>query len=317
MQAEEEEIKWTPEEANAAHRAQVALERALESVRDEEQAQQIIDRIEALAGDLKEEDIEDTEITRRDSQAQASAVEQAAELGPEEAIAEAARQIASSDLDARKVLDEAVGTKPEQEKEETPETREGRNLLRKALFKRLKPYDAVDAKLFLMVNKLPHPKIVDMSLSKLSWVMTAGYGWLGWLSLEAVVHPKRTAKSLPRILPALWLSTAVVEFGVKQMFRRKRPFISIVRAVVVGRKPGSYSFPSGHSAAAFAGDFLLSKYFPNRSGLFRTIAALTVFSRMYLGKHYPGDVLAGSLAGAFLARFFHWLIAGRNREDDK
>jgi len=312
---EEEQHQWTPEEEAAARRARAALDRALSQIRSEKQADEILERIERLAGEMSEQEVADRAITPPTSEEKATVVEQAAELGPEEAIAEAAKQLASADLEASLVLDEAVGRKTEEEKVEDPETHQGRDYLRRALMRRLKPYDAVDASVFLRINGLPHPKAADFLFSRLSWVMTAGYGWLGLLTIGALFIPNRVAKSLPFIVPALWLSTAIVEFGIKRIFRRKRPFISIVRAVVVGRKPGSYSFPSGHSAAAFAGAKLMAREFPEYAGLFRAVAMLTAFSRIYLGKHYPGDVVAGSLAGEALAGFFQQCFKRRDHHD--
>ncbi len=92
-----------------------------------------------------------------------------------------------------------------------------------------------------------------------------------------------------------------VEYPIKTFFRRRRPFIDVIQATVIGKKPGSWSFPSGHSAGAFAGASLISRYYPRQRPYLYLIAALVAVSRIYLGDHYPGDVLSGSLSGMVLA----------------
>ena len=141
-------------------------------------------------------------------------------------------------------------------------------------------------------------------MSGVSWVMNGGTGYLLVLLVATVADRRRGWHATRAVAPALWLVTATVELFIKKWFRRRRPFISLVRAIIVGRKPGSYSFPSGHSAAAFAGALLLSRQFPAGKRGFFGLASLVAFSRMYLGAHYPGDVVSGSLLGMVLARVY-------------
>jgi undecaprenyl-diphosphatase len=123
-----------------------------------------------------------------------------------------------------------------------------------------------------------------------------------------LLNRRRHRRAFLQIAPPLWFATLIVEYPIKYYFRRRRPFIDIVQAVTVGRKPGSYSFPSGHSAAAFAGAWLLTRHYPALAPLWFLVAALVAFSRIYLGVHYPGDVLSGSLIGTVLAEVMRRVI---------
>ena len=73
--------------------------------------------------------------------------------------------------------------------------------------------------------------------------------------------------------------------------------------------PTSTSFPSGHSASAFAFSSAVAGTAPVLALPIRGLAALVAYSRVHTGVHYPGDVVAGSLVGvsigettAFVAR---------------
>ncbi|HSP71184.1 MAG TPA: phosphatase PAP2 family protein, partial [Gaiellaceae bacterium] len=106
-----------------------------------------------------------------------------------------------------------------------------------------------------------------------------------------------------------------VSFGVKDLVRRTRPFVAhpqIHPLYVVH----SSSFPAGHAATAFAGAALLS-YVARRGTPFFVLLAVAIgFSRVYVGVHYPGDVLAGAAIGCLtgLAGVGILLAAGRLRE---
>jgi membrane-associated phospholipid phosphatase len=304
------------EDANAKKEAAKKVEKALEEgfaeVQTPSDASKTLDKVEATAADLEEKDIP-PEAGSSNPVEQAATIEAAADSTtsknrPAAVLATAAVQVASAPVDKRQPLDEGIhqAASPSAAKE-PPEVREGRALLRKELIHRLKPLDAIDAMLFIQVNHLPHPKLLDRLVSSFSWFMTGGHAWVLFIALSALFDKSRALKA-GRILPALYLATYTVEFPIKRYFRRRRPFISIVRAIVVGRKPGSYSFPSGHSAAAFAGAILLQAFYPRHRGAFFAVALLVAFSRVYLGAHYPGDVLSGSVAGATLAKVYRALL---------
>lgn len=96
---------------------------------------------------------------------------------------------------------------------------------------------------------------------------------------------------------SLWI---VVEL-VKAVVRRSRPFIRVTQARVVGSRASGRSFPSGHTSQVFFLATLMSSHFHASIGLalcLYAIAFLVGITRMYVGVHYPRDVLAGAILGS-------------------
>ena len=95
------------------------------------------------------------------------------------------------------------------------------------------------------------------------------------------------------------LLSSLITTGFKQTFKRERPFSSYPDIIYKKSSASGYSFPSGHTTAAFATATSLSLAFPKWYVIFPsfTYAAAISYSRMYLGVHYPTDILAGILVG--------------------
>ena len=94
----------------------------------------------------------------------------------------------------------------------------------------------------------------------------------------------------------LWLMVELV----KALARRRRPFLRLTQARIVGQRAGGRSFPSGHTSQAFFMATLLVGYFDIGVWgvvLLYAIALLVGITRMYVGAHYPRDVLAGAILG--------------------
>ncbi len=295
-----------PQKKIAAVRAHTALENSFKPVETDLDAERALDELEKLESQRRQKE------TAVDVEQAAAEIENAAEghvgVGKSaEVISETARQIEGASIEEGEVFDEIIPSAAEEEWLPEP-AQKGRSLLRKAMIKRLKPFEALDTWLYLEVNRLPHTKLTDRWVKRFSWLMTGGHGWLVVLAVAFLLDRPRALRAALRVLPALWLSTMIVEYPVKRYFRRHRPFITIVQAIVIGRKPGSFSFPSGHSAAAFAGAYLLSKEYPGARWIFRLVASSVAFSRVYLGAHYPGDVVTGGLMGMGFAKGFRGIF---------
>ncbi len=95
----------------------------------------------------------------------------------------------------------------------------------------------------------------------------------------------------------LWI---VVEF-LKAVVRRPRPVTRVSQARVVGYPASGLSFPSGHTSQVFFMATLMTQYFHTSiwvTFLLYTVALLVGITRMYVGAHYPRDVLAGAILGS-------------------
>jgi undecaprenyl-diphosphatase len=144
---------------------------------------------------------------------------------------------------------------------------------------------------------------------------------LGVLLWELSVHKNthRYVQKVGRIFfvmtIAIILSLGMVQFFLKPLFERDRPYIPFV-AAFPNDCPTDYSFPSGHTAAAFAGAFILSRFDHNRRRdiLYVSIALLISYSRVYLTCHYLTDVIAGAIVGILIGAsviFVHDKYASR------
>ncbi len=126
-------------------------------------------------------------------------------------------------------------------------------------------------------------------------VGTAGFLW-GSFAFAAFLFTGLTPSNL--IVP--WAAVAgswTLAEGAKYLFDRARPFIWDSEVAPLIKTPSSSSFPSGHSATAAAGALTLSLIYPAFAPLLVPAGLLVILSRVYLGVHFPVDVLAGAAIG--------------------
>jgi undecaprenyl-diphosphatase len=161
---------------------------------------------------------------------------------------------------------------------------------------------ALDAAIYAAVAATPTPGF-DRALGRLSRAADHSKLWFGAATVLAAAGGPRGRGAAAGGLASLGATSALVNLGLKPIGRRRRPdragaAVPITRQVAM---PGSTSFPSGHSASAFAFASGVGASLPLVGMPLRAMAALVAYSRVHTGVHYPGDVVTGSLLGAAIA----------------
>jgi undecaprenyl-diphosphatase len=106
----------------------------------------------------------------------------------------------------------------------------------------------------------------------------------------------------------------VTATGLKGLFDRPRPPLRYPNQDPLVAVPDTASFPSGHAATSFAGATILAFAFPRVAPLFYILASAVGFSRVYLGVHYPLDIVGGAVLGTLIALALRFLTIRRQRE---
>jgi diacylglycerol kinase family enzyme/membrane-associated phospholipid phosphatase len=143
--------------------------------------------------------------------------------------------------------------------------------------------------------------LIDNTLIPLTKAATHSKLWV-FIALFIGGFGKAGRRGVLRGLISIGLTSAFVNIPAKMIGRRRRPPIKGVPAARrLARRPTSFSFPSGHSASAFAFATGASQDFPTMGLPLYTLAAGVAYSRVYVGVHYPSDVLAGAVLGSAIA----------------
>ena len=128
-----------------------------------------------------------------------------------------------------------------------------------------------------------------------SWAVIGKAGWYGLLSMG--------------------VGALITNVCLKNLVARTRPYEVVEGLVPLISKPTDYSFPSGHTCASFACTLVLYWILPKKYGVPAVLlAALIAFSRLYVGVHYPTDVLGGLAVGIFSSCLVLWIGKKRTKK---
>jgi undecaprenyl-diphosphatase len=132
----------------------------------------------------------------------------------------------------------------------------------------------------------------------LSWIGTQGLVWI--VIAAALAALWRRPSLLARVVIADGVAQ-LLAYGLKQAIGRDRPPEVHPTPKPLVSVPHDGSFPSGHAATSFACAVMLAFALPRYTWAFILLAAAIAWSRVYVGVHYPLDVLGGAALGAVVA----------------
>jgi membrane-associated phospholipid phosphatase len=159
----------------------------------------------------------------------------------------------------------------------------------------------LDVAVYAAIAATPTPKL-DAALRRLSLAANHSKLWVGCSALLAACGGERGRRASENGLAAIALSSAVVNLVLKPLGDRRRPDRD-THEVPVSRQvdmPGSTSWPSGHSASAFAFASGVGAAWPAVGIPLSVAASLVAYSRVHTGVHYPSDTIAGTVSGVAL-----------------
>jgi len=142
----------------------------------------------------------------------------------------------------------------------------------------------------------------------LSYAGKLGLLWIVIALVLSAVYRRWGMFALTVIAVALsdWSAT-----GLKALIERPRPPLRYPEPKTLVPVPHDASFPSGHAATSFAAATMLSFAFPRLAPFLYVLAAAVAFSRVYVGVHYPLDVIAGAALGVLIAKALRLLVQQR------
>ena len=129
--------------------------------------------------------------------------------------------------------------------------------------------------------------------------------WIALALALAVLWRRWAVLALTFVAVALADGSAT---GLKAAFDRERPPERYAEPDPLVSVPGSGSFPSGHAATSFAAATVLSFAFPRLAPILLVLAAAVGFSRVYVGVHYPLDIVGGAFLGVAIATALRYLV---------
>ena len=154
---------------------------------------------------------------------------------------------------------------------------------------------AADTIILLFIQEHIRCGLLDFIMVFFTKIGNAGAIWL--ISGMVLFISRKFRKAGFDIIIAVGICWVINEV-FKGIVARPRPFNEIEElTTVIFNLPASLSFPSGHTCSSFAAAYVYARCFGKRGAWAYAVAVLISVSRVYIGVHYPSDIIAGAVVG--------------------
>lgn len=168
----------------------------------------------------------------------------------------------------------------------------------------------IDANVLLWIQKTVRCAQLTPVMKGFSYLGNAGIFWIA-VSILLLI-PKRSRRAGIIALASIVITFCICNLWLKNAVARVRPYEVINGLTILIGEEDTWSFPSGHAASSFAASIAILRCAKKWLGIpCVCIAALIAFSRLYVGVHYPTDVIGGIAIGMIVALVLSGLFRKR------
>lgn len=166
---------------------------------------------------------------------------------------------------------------------------------------------SIDLTVFYFFNNTISLPILDKFFS----IITSVNNWyIAYVILLGISWTKGGLRGKIAVLGVILLIVVSDQTGyriLKEFFARPRPCDVLSDVITPLGCTGTFSFPSNHALNNFAAAFFFYKLFPKLKWVLFITAGLVSISRVYLGLHYPSDIIGGAMIGILFGYIFSQL----------